>query len=68
MTREQACSKATETMLEYLCCAPEISKASAKSYGLIWRAIAGRWDHYSIDIDQWHLIVSDNGGYVVQAS
>jgi hypothetical protein len=29
-----------------------------------WRTKDGRWDIYSIDVDQWHISIKDNGAIV----
>jgi hypothetical protein len=30
-------------------------------YSLKWRYSEGRWDVYSLQVDQWHILISDSG-------
>jgi hypothetical protein len=37
-----------------------------KQYGVTHRYLDGRWDVYSMDIGQWHILIND-GGKIVYA-
>jgi hypothetical protein len=64
MTGSEAMRQARAAMRRYLSEAKELTPQTAKSYGLTFRAYEGRWNLYSIDLDQWHVTVSDNDGQI----
>lgn len=66
MTKREATVNATMMMLAFLDGTKEITKDAARAYGLTWRYLDGRKDVYSTEQGQWHVLVSDNGGQIIE--
>ena len=66
ISRSEAIILAGDTMQRFLSETREHTTDQARRYGLTLREYEGRWNVYSIDLDQWHVIVSDNGGRISQ--
>lgn len=60
MDKDVAVTIAQSTMCNFL-------RTGWTEHGLKHRYREGRWDVYSVDIAQWHILISDNGGRVVSA-
>jgi hypothetical protein len=58
MTKDVAIIIAQSTMCNYL-------RSGWTEHGMKHRYRDGRWDIYSMDIAQWHIQISDNGGKIV---
>jgi hypothetical protein len=58
MTKDTAIVIAQSAMCNYL-------RYGWAEYNMRHRYRDGRWDIYSMDIAQWHIQISDNGGKIV---
>ena len=64
MTKEDAITTAQTKFREYMAKGEIGEQGNSRKFGFVWRAREGRFDLYSIDLDQWHVTVSDNGAAI----